>query len=222
MAGRFSDRWYSWWRGDEIEATFSQKVAEGLKVVAYETMRAAKQLIVRRAWGEKDAVPGQYFLQRVSEQLTKKGKKFKRRRVRIQKPSETWIKFYKPSEPGESPTNQTGVLKGSIKYAFRDGGDGLMESFAGAIAMSSSTWHGSMTDGIATHALEWGGRTISARMVGKGRKVRRTYEVNIEERPFMRPAGADVLGRGLLRRQLENSVRNISRPRNLAIGWMSS
>jgi hypothetical protein len=223
---RFADRWYAWWRGDQVEADFTKQVSLALRELAYETMVEAKKRVIKRAWGF-----------RFDTKMTKKGKYRSRWREDVRRrtgPSGKRWRYYVPSRPGESPTNQTGTLRGSINYAFRGSGArasagglilpenaNLLESFAGAIEMDTS-WHWTMTNGKASHALEWGGESISRRRVGKGRSGIKDVRVRIEARPFMRPAGADVLRSGLLRRHLENSVRNQPQPPNLAIGWMSS
>lgn len=202
-SGRMGDRWYSWWRGDQVEASFAKQVANALRVVAYQTMVEAKARIVKRRYMD------------FAETSTKRGKyrgRWKELKKYRRGPSGKRFRRYIASKPGESPTNQTGVFRGSIKYAFQNSGGGLMESFSGAIAMPGS-WHWTMTSGMATHALEWGGYSRN-----HGGKM-----VYIEARPSIRPAGMDVLKSGLLRRTLENSLgRNSQKQPTLAIGWLGS
>lgn len=221
---RLADFLHAWWRGDYIYASFAKTVSVALRALAYETMVAAKKRIERR-----QLLPVERF-------DFKKSGKYRFRRVRqirygIDRKGKRY-RLYLPSQPGQSPTNQRGILKNSIKYAFRGsntpvgdysralsmpgssqtvfGTDGMQEAFVGAVTLPSSK-HWSFTDGMAPHALEWGGWSRNH----KGRMVR------IEARPYMRPAGAEVLESSLLRRMLEGSLSRQSQTRpTSSIGWM--
>jgi hypothetical protein len=199
------DRWYAWWRGDQIEASFAKQVAYALRATAYQTMLLGKANVVRRQyadlWSAKTTKRGKY-----------RGRWVANKQYRFGPSGKRWRRYIR-SNPGEFPTNQTGFLRASIQYKFRDAGGGLLESFAGPTAEKGKKDSWKLTDGKATHALEWGGDSIN-----HGGKV-----VQIAARPFMRPAGMEVLKSGLLRRTLENSLgRNSQKPPTLAIGWLGS
>lgn len=207
-SGKMGDRWYAWWRGDQIEADFAKQVSRALRAMAYQTMVGAKERVIRRPymeWFEKTTKKGKY-----------RGRWREQKRFRFGPSGKRW-RQYIPSKPGESPTNQTGFLRASIKYAFRDNGNGLLESFAGPTFGNGMKRSGGglirSDSDLPTKALEYGGYTIN-------HGGRRVY---IAARPFVRPAGLEVLKSGLLRRTLENSLgRNSQAVPNPAIGWLGT
>lgn len=209
---RFGAGWSAWWKGGAVEKAMQKSVSRALRVLAFETRKKAQERIIRRPFGHelKATKRGTYKLVEDKRYITlyrivKGGSKFMRGKPKTYKHVngfllyKTRARLYQRSKPGQSPTNQRGVLRGSILYAFREN-SGLLESFTGAIAMQSSGGgrlaHQSMTDGMASHALEYGGYSRNH----QGRMVR------IAARPFMRPAADEVLKSSLLRAVLGDSL----------------
>lgn len=226
----FGPGWRSWWKGDEVHATFVKSVAQTLRELAYKTRIEARKRIVRRGWGteweDSRRKTGRYRGRFVEIKKYKTvwrlittpaglTRKVKRRQAVL---SGGWLKsrskarYYRPSRPGESPTNQRGVLRGSILYDFHER-NGVAESIVGAIAMGGSgpLGHWSMTNGQATKALEWGGWTRN-----HGGK-----QVYIAARPFMRPAASDVLRAGVLRKSLDGMLTRGWKAQGSTSGWSS-
>lgn len=234
-SSKFGPGWGAWWRGDEIHAAFAKNVEKALRVLAYETQQKARARIIRRGWGsewkQKNHKNGKYrgrlaeIKKTIDVWRKTKGVKSKKYRLKIlngQLMRLTKVRYYRPSRPGESPTNQRGVLRNSILYDFRKSA-GMVETIVGAIAMqgrgsfsqagNSKTSHWSMTDGLATHALEHGGWSRN-----HGGKM-----VRIAARPFMRPAAEEVIREAsILQKQLHNSVNRGFAKSPPGIGWSKS
>lgn len=227
----FGPGWRSWWKGDAVHAAFAKLVDKALRTLAYETRLRARDRIVRRGWGSdyktKTTKRGKYS-QKWVEVKKYKGiyrrprgvsGEFKMVGDRLMKRAR--VRYYQPSRPGQSPTNQRNILRGSILYDFRKRA-GVVESFVGPVAMagkgsfsknsSSKLSHWSMTDGLATRALEHGGWSRNH----QGEKV------YIAARPFMRPAQAEVLrDAGLLPRALRGGFRGLI-TQSPGSGWVKS
>lgn len=191
------DYFNRWWRGDAVHAAFAKQVSNTLREAAFKTRDAARKRIIRRDFYSMKQMRSRKGTVRTKRQVDRKYKQLKSGRRRK----------YKPSSPGQSPTWQTNVLRGSILYDFRDQA-GMIETYTGAISLPSSE-HWSFTGGKASHALEWGGYSIN-----HGGK-----QVYIAARPFMRPAAGEVLRSGILERSLRGSVRVDSRTSSYSAGW---
>lgn len=179
------DYFTAWWRGDEIHAGFAKLVAKVLRAAAFETRRLARDRLIRREYWTMRSFKKRNRMKRVAAKKYRAGGRRRR---------------YAPSKPGQSPTNQTNVLKASILYDFEDQGD-RVGSIIGPISLPQSQ-HWSFTDGLATHALEYGGKSRN-----HGGKM-----VDIEARPFMRPAQADLIQSGFFDRSFSNQLARYVAP----------